>query len=82
MNTLKSKKWWLAAGTRAIKTMAQSALAMIPVSAMITEVNWIAVLSTAALAGVISILTSLNGLPEVKDESKEELSNGKDEDDE
>lgn len=59
-------KWAKSAAVRAIKTMAQSALAMIPVTAMIQNVDWTAVAGTAALAGVVSILMSLAGLPEVK----------------
>ena len=60
------KEFFKAAGIRAIRTIAQTALAMIPVGVMINEVNWIAVAGTAALAGVCSILTSLvTGLPEV-----------------
>ena len=64
------KSYWAqrlkAAGIRAVKTMAQTAVAMLPVAATITEVNWLTVLGTAALAGVTSLLTSLTGLPEVK----------------
>lgn len=60
-----SKSWWKAAGVRAIKTMAQTALAMIPVAVSITEVNWVAVIGTAATAAILSLLTSLAGLPEV-----------------
>lgn len=60
-------KWLKAAGIRAVKTMAQAALAMIPVAVTIQQVDWLTVLGTAALAGVVSILTSLAGLPEVKD---------------
>ena len=63
-----NKKWWKAAGIRALKTVAQTAVAMLPMAAMITEVNWLSVLGTAALAGVASILTSVAGLPEVKEE--------------
>ena len=60
------KEFFKAAGIRAIRTIAQTALAMIPVGVMINEVNWLAVAGTAALAGVCSILTSLvTGLPEV-----------------
>ncbi len=61
------KKWIKAAGVRAIKTVAQSAVATISTTAMLTEVNWGVVAGTAALAGIISILTSLAGLPEVDD---------------
>ena len=63
----KTKKWLKAAGVRAVKTVAQTAVAMIPVAATIQQVDWLTVLGTAALAGVVSILTSLAGLPEVKD---------------
>lgn len=65
---MKQKKKWLeAASVRALRTMAQTAVAMLPASAMIQEVNWLTVLGTAALAGVASLLTSLAGLPEVED---------------
>ena len=60
------KLWAKAAGIRAIKTVAQTAVAMIPASATIAAVDWRVVLSTAALAGIVSILTSLAGLPEVQ----------------
>ena len=61
-----NKQFWKAAAIRAIRTVAQAALAMIPAAATITEVNWLTVLSTAALAGVVSLLTSIaTGLPEV-----------------
>lgn len=62
----KMTKWWKAAGVRAIKTMAQTALAMLPAAAMITQVDWLAVLGTAALAGIASLLTSIKGLPELE----------------
>ena len=66
---MKNWKLWLkAAGIRAVKTMAQTAVAMLPVAATITEVDWLAVLGPAALAGVTSLVTSLAGLPEVKAE--------------
>ena len=61
-----NKKWWKAAGVRAIKTVAQTAVATIGTSMLITEVNWIAVVSASALAGVLSLLTSVAGLPEVE----------------
>ena len=67
----KAKKWLKAAGIRAVKTMAQTAVALIPVAVTITQVDWLAVTGTAALAGATSILTSLAGLPEVKQESEE-----------
>lgn len=69
MKTLKNKKWWAAAGTRAIKTMAQTAVATIGASTMITETNWVVVASATIMAGVLSVLTSIAGLPEVKGEA-------------
>ena len=54
-----SKQWLKAAAVRAVKTICQSAVAMIPVDIMITEVNWKAVVGTALLAGVISLMTSV-----------------------
>lgn len=62
-----SKKWWRAAGIRAVKTSAQTAAATIGTGAMLCEVNWFAAASASALAGVLSLLTSLAGLPEVSD---------------
>lgn len=59
-------EWWKRAGVRAVKTMAQTAVAMLPVAATIMEVNWCTVIGTAALAGVASFATSLAGLPELK----------------
>ena len=62
------KKWIKAAGIRAIKTIAQTAIATIGTSAVIAEVNWAIVASAAALAGILSLLTSVAGLPEVQDD--------------
>lgn len=62
---LKARNWWRAAGVRAVKTMAQTAVALIPAAATIAAVDWKTIAGTAALAGVVSILTSLAGLPEV-----------------
>ena len=59
-------KWLKAAGIRAIKTMAQVAIATIGTSAAIGDVNWIMVASTSALSGILSILTSIAGIPEVE----------------
>lgn len=61
------KKWLKAAGIRAVKTVAQTAVATIGTSAVIGEVNWAMVASASALAGVLSLLTSVAGLPEVED---------------
>ena len=60
------KKWAKAAGVRAIKTVAQTAVATIGTAAVLGDVNWIAVASAATLAGVLSLLTSVAGLPEVE----------------
>ena len=60
------KKWLKAAGIRAIKTIAQTAIATIGTSAIIGEVNWKLVASASLLAGILSILSSIAGLPEVK----------------
>lgn len=61
-------KWLKAAGIRAIKTVAQSAVATIGTSVALGDVNWVMVASASALAGVLSLLTSVAGLPELKDD--------------
>ena len=61
------KNWIKAAGIRAIKTVAQTAVAMIGTAVVIGDVNWIVVASASALAGVLSLLTSVAGLPELKE---------------
>mgnify|MGYP001018322718 FL=1 len=61
-----SKKWFKAAGIRALKTVAQTAVATIGTSAVVSEVDWIMVLSASLLAGILSLLTSVAGLPEVE----------------
>lgn len=65
-----SKKWFKAAGIRAIKTMAQAAIAMIGTNVVLEDVSWQVTVSAAILSGVLSMLTSVAGLPEVK-EAKE-----------
>lgn len=65
------KTWLKAAGIRAVKTIAQTAVATIGTAAVLGEVNWIAVLSASVLAGILSILTSVAGLPEVKGAKEE-----------
>lgn len=64
----KTKKWIKAAAVRAVKTMAQTGVATIGTSAVMGEVNWIMVGSASLLAGVLSVLTSIAGLPEVTEE--------------
>jgi len=61
-----NKNWWKAAGVRAIKTVAQTAVATIGTTAVLSEVNWLAVASASVLAGILSLLTSVAGLPEVE----------------
>lgn len=63
----KTKKWLKCAGVRAVKTAAQTAVALIPVAVSINAVDWTTVIGTAALAGVVSLLTSIAGLPECKE---------------
>lgn len=62
------KKWIKCAGVRAIKTVAQTAVSLITVGVTMSEVDWLVVGSTSLLAGILSILTSIAGLPEVKEE--------------
>lgn len=66
------KSWLKAAGVRSLKTVAQTAAATIGTSAVMGEVNWVAVGSASLLAGILSLLTSIAGLPEVKTESEVE----------
>lgn len=66
----KIKKWVKCAGVRAIKTVAQTAIATIGTSAVIGDVNWVMVVSASGLAGILSILTSVAGLPEVKEDKE------------
>lgn len=71
---LTHKIWWQAAGIRALKTMAQTAMATMASSAVLESVHWKTVVSAALLAGILSLLTSLAGLPEIPEqtENKEE----------
>lgn len=61
-----SRKWLKAAGIRAVKTMAQTAVSMLTVGQAVLDVNWVNVLSVSVTAGIISMLTSIAGLPEVE----------------
>jgi len=58
--------WWRAAGIRALRTVAQTAVASLGTAAVLSDVNWLAVASASALAGLLSLLTSLAGLPEAE----------------
>lgn len=69
---VKCKQWWKAAGVRAIKTMAQAAIATIGASTMITETDWLMVGSATLMAGVLSLLTSISGLPECGEKTETE----------
>ena len=62
-------EWMRAAGVRALRTVAQTAAATVGTAVMLGEVNWAAVVSAAALAGILSLLTSVGGLPELKKET-------------
>lgn len=64
---IKTKEWLKAAAVRAVKTMAQAAIAMIGTSAVMADIDWKLVLSASVVAGILSVLTSLAGLPEVDD---------------
>jgi hypothetical protein len=62
-----SKAWWAAAGIRALKTLAQTAVAAISTTALLSEIDWVVVGSASALAAILSLLTSLAGLPELRE---------------
>lgn len=70
MGKVFTKEWFIAAGIRAIRTLCQTAIATIGTTAMISEVNWVQVASTSGLAAILSLLTSLAGLPEVDNEQE------------
>ena len=61
-------KWWKAAGIRAVRTVAQTAIGIIGASVVLSDVNWVTVASASVLAGVLSLLTSVAGLPETKED--------------
>lgn len=62
-----NKKWWKAAGMRAVKTICQTALSMLTIGQAVLDVDWLNVLSVSTVAGIISLITSIAGLPEVDD---------------
>jgi hypothetical protein len=66
------KKWIKAAGIRAIKTMAQTAVSMITVGQAVMDVNWLNVLSVSIVAGILSLLTSIAGLPELENNNEDD----------
>lgn len=66
-----NKNWWKAAGIRAVRTFAQTAVATITVGTAIQDINWLAVASVSAVAAICSLLTSVAGLPEVDKEDDE-----------
>lgn len=66
----KFKKWMAAAGIRALKTFAQTAASLITVGAVMSDINWVMVFSSAGVAAIYSLLTSIGGLPEIKLEEK------------
>ena len=72
MKKIITKEWLKAAGIRALKTVAQTAIATIGTAAVMSQVDWVAVISASCLAGILSMLTSLAGLPEVNENKSKE----------
>ena len=67
LDRIVTKEWIIAAGLRAIKTVAQTAIATIGTGAVLNDVDWVMVASASAVAGILSLLTSVAGLPELKE---------------
>ena len=63
-DNVKCKEWWKAAGVRCVKTAAQTAVALIGTATLISDIDWVTVGSATLLAGILSLLTSISGLPE------------------
>lgn len=63
----KAKKWFKAAGVRALKTVAQTSVSLIGVGTVMSDIDWLMVISASLLSGILSILTSVAGIPEVKE---------------
>lgn len=72
MKSLTNKKWWAAALVRCLKTVAQTMIATIGCSAVLSEIDFRVVLSSAVVSGLLSVLTSIAGLPEVSEETEDE----------
>lgn len=70
MHYLKNRKWWVYSGTRMIKTAVQTTIAFMSIEALFADVNWLEIISAAGFAAMLSLLTSLAGLPEVDDPAK------------
>lgn len=68
----KTAKWFHAAGIRALKTVAQTAIAMLGTSMLLSEIDWLSLLSASVLSGLLSLLTSVAGLPELKNSEENE----------
>ena len=68
MQNLFNKEWWLASLTRCVRTIAQTSVSLISVGTFMHDIDWVLVGSASLLAGILSILTSVAGLPEVKEE--------------
>ncbi len=75
MKTAFTKEWFIAAGIRALRTMAQTAIATIGTSALICEVNWLQVASATVMAGILCMLMSIAGLPELEQKTESEAEN-------
>ena len=66
--SVNTKKWFKAAAVRAVKTMAQTAVSLVSVGAVMSDINWPMVVSASAVAGIVSVLTSVAGIPEVSED--------------